>query len=290
MEELGFWSYKENIDELRQKLLFTTIELESLKVQATEEMRKHEEDVKHLIDLLKMAYKERDEAKDQLQKLLNKLMPFNSDELHIIVPQAQPESPLVIPMKANSSVTESNSGSSPVTSPDFSSINMADSTHINFVNKAYVQEYTGSLSTGLVTPSVSKIDPADAAIDILINGKVLPQKGKLLQAVTDAGPLLQTLVVGGSLPRWRNPPPLQQFKIPPFSIEDCETANTINQKQAANANSGAQKPQSLSSYLAMSRGYSRICSGSILNFTSGASGSGLGSCWPLNSGKRQKLL
>ncbi|KAJ9178238.1 hypothetical protein P3X46_010138 [Hevea brasiliensis] len=302
MEELGsLWSYQENIDELRQKLLCTTVELESLKVEASEEMRKHKEDVKHLVDLLKMAYKERDEAKEQLQKLLNELMPSNSAELHTILPQPQPKSPLVIPLKANSSITESNSlsdtynhqshGSSPVdsffdaiTSPDFSSINMAGTSHIKFGNKTYVEEYTGSMSTGLVSPSVN---PADAAIDSLVNGKVLPQKGKLLQAVTEAGPLLQTLLVSGPLPQWRNPPPLQHFNIPPFSINGCEIANTIDKKPAANANSGAQKPQSLSSYPDMSRGSSQMCSVSMLNFTNGASGSGLGSCWPLNSGKQQ---
>ncbi|KAJ9188950.1 hypothetical protein P3X46_000299 [Hevea brasiliensis] len=308
MEELGsLWSFQESNDELRQKLLYTTIELESLKAEASEEMRKHKEYVKHLIGLLKIAYKERDEAKDLLQKLLNKLMPSNSAQLHPTVPQAQPESPLVIPMKANSSITESNSlsdtynhqshGSSPVdsffdavTSPDFSSMNMADSSHINFVNKTYVQEYTGSMSTGLVSASVPKIDPADAAIDSLINGKVLPQKGKLLQAVTEAGPLLQSLLVAGPLPRWRNPPPLQHFKIPPFSIKESETAIPINPKPAANSNSVAQKPMNSSSYPDMSRGSSQMCSASMLNFNSGASGSVLGSFWPLNSAKRQRFL
>lgn len=297
----------QSIDELRQRLLCTTIELESLKVEASEVMRKQKEDIKHLIDLLNMAYKERDEAKDQLQKLLNKLLPSNSALLHPILLQTKLESPLVIPMKANSSITESNSlsdtynhqshgGSSPVdsfldavTSPDFSSINMADSSHINYMNKTYVQDYTGAMSTGLVSASVPKIDPADAAIDSLINGKVLPQKGKLLQAVTEAGPLLQTLLVAGPLPQWRNPPPLQNFKIPPFSIEGGEISITIDQKPAVNASSGARRPLSLSSYPDLSRGSSQMCSASVLNYNNGASGSGLGSCWPLNSAKRQRF-
>ncbi|XP_021628175.1 uncharacterized protein LOC110626523 isoform X2 [Manihot esculenta] len=308
MEDLGsLWSFQENFDELKHKLMCTTIELESLKVEASEKMRKHKEDVNHLIDLLKMAYKERDEARDQLQKLLNKLIPSNSAELNPILHQTQqPKTSIVIPMKTNSSITESNSlsdtynhqshGSSPVdslfdavTSPDFSSMNMADSSQINFGNNAYLEEYTASMATGLVSQSVPKIDPADAAIDSLVNGKILPQKGKLLQSVTEAGPLLQTLLVSGPLPQWRNPPPMELFNIPPFSIKGCEVASTIDQKPAPNANSADQKPQSLACP-DMFRGSSQMCSVSMLNFTSGASGSSLGSFWPLNSSKRQRFL
>ncbi|GAV57875.1 DUF1635 domain-containing protein, partial [Cephalotus follicularis] len=184
----------QGIDELNQKLLYTTFELESVKMEATEEMRKHKEDIKHLLNLLKIAYQERDEARDQLQKVLNKfIMPSSPAELHPILPYIQPGSPAVVmPTKANSSITESNShshGSSPVE----------------------------SLFDAVTSPD--NIDPATAVIDNLVEGKSLPQKGKLLQAVLDAGPLLQTLLVAGPLPQWRNPPPLQTFKFPPVSIK-----------------------------------------------------------------------
>lgn len=299
---------------MKQKLLYTTIELESVKVEANEKIRKHSEDVKHLINLLKVAYQERDEAKDQLQKLLNKLMLSSGAVLNHVLPRAQTESPFVIPTKANSSITESNSlsdtynhqshGSSPVdsffdavTSPELSSINMSDSSHMGFVNKPFVQEYNGSMSADLVSPAVVKIDPADAVIDNFIKGMVLPQKGKLLQTVMEAGPLLQTLIVAGPLPRWRNPPPLQPFKIPPVSINGCETATISNQKPAPNASCVAQKPLSSTSYLEMSRGSSQTCSVSLLNFAGGASGSALGNGCLLSSGainqipagKRQRL-
>lgn len=48
--------------------------------------------------------------------------------------------------------------------------------------------------------------------------KGLPEKGKLLKAVIEAGPLLQTLLMGGGpLPQWQHPPPLLHFiEIPPF--------------------------------------------------------------------------
>lgn len=306
MEELGsLWSYQESTDELKQKLFYTTVELESFKMEASEEIRKNKENVKSLLNLLKMAYQERDEARNQLQKLLNKFSPTELPKLppHIV----QAESPLLMPAKANSGITESNSlsetcnyhshGSSPadsffgdaVSSPDFSNINVVDS---GFVNRPLVHKYNGSSGK-------AKIDPASEVIDDLVKGKTLPQKGKLLQAVMEAGPLLQTLIVAGPLPRWRNPPPLQPFKIPPVSIEGCQNSN-VNFKSAATATLMAFKPLNSSSYPVMSRGTSQTCSASMLNFASGPSASCLNNSRLLTpsasinnhvpAGKRQRFL
>ncbi|KAG6770763.1 hypothetical protein POTOM_026457 [Populus tomentosa] len=287
--ELGsMWDYEETIDELKQKLVYTTIELESLKVEADEELRKHKEDVGRLFNMLKVASQERDEAKGQLQNLLNKLILSNSSELLPFLPQAQSGNPLVIPARGNSSITESNSlsdthnhqshGSSPVdsffdaiASPDFCSTDMEESSHMGFVSNTFVKEYTkGSISAGLEVPAVPGINPADAVIENFVRGKVLPQEGNLLQAVMETGPLLQTLLLAGPLPRWRNPPPLQPFKI-------NLPVSTSNQNAAANASFLAQ------SYIELRRGSSKTCS-SMLNFSSGASGAGLDNGCLLNSG------
>ncbi|KQJ81496.1 hypothetical protein BRADI_5g01120v3 [Brachypodium distachyon] len=47
----------------------------------------------------------------------------------------------------------------------------------------------------------------------------LPEKGRLVEAVVAAGPLLQTLLLAGPLPRWRHPPPPApaDMVIPPFN-------------------------------------------------------------------------
>ncbi|XP_044479091.1 uncharacterized protein LOC123206051 isoform X2 [Mangifera indica] len=250
------------------------------------EARKYKEEVKHLLNLLKVAYQERDEAKDQMQKLLNKFMSSSPTEFHPNILSHLPhESPLVVvPTKANSSITESNShsdtynpqshGSSPVnsifdtvSSPDFSNINMADSRNLNFVNQPFVDDYNGPIPTGVVSSVVTKIDPASVLLDSLVKGKTLPQKGKLLQSVMEAGPLLQTLLVAGPLPRWRNPPPLQPFKIPPFSIRASETMS-INQKPGAKLGCVAERSlNSSSSYLQMPCASPQMCSTSILNFS-----------------------
>nr|GEW21403.1 hypothetical protein [Tanacetum cinerariifolium] len=108
-------SSSRNIDELKQKLLCKTRELEAVKANTNEEIKRNSESMKQMLQLLGVACQERDEARDQLQKLTTMLM------------------------------------------------------------------------------------------EHMIKGKTLPQQGKLVQAISEAGPLLQTLMVRGPLPRWRNP-------------------------------------------------------------------------------------
>ncbi|KAI5666094.1 hypothetical protein M9H77_15947 [Catharanthus roseus] len=315
MEEIGsFWSYQENVDELKQKLLCTTLELEQLKVEANEELRKNKEYVKQLMQLLRMVSQERDEAREQFQKLLNKVMP--SAEFFNGLPQFQSESPLVKPTKANSSITESNSlsetynyhshGSSPgdsffdaVSSPELSNINMADSSSIAFVNQPLVQDCKGLMPNNLISSGIPKIDQASLVIENLAKGKSLPQRGKFLKAVLDSGPLLQNLLVAGPLPRWRNPPQLQTFHIPPVSIKGCD-ADVINQKNTANMNQfGSRSLVTSRPYAEMSCASAQILSTSMLNFGNGPSGSCMSSDRLISAGananayialgKRQRL-
>ncbi|CAK9140222.1 unnamed protein product [Ilex paraguariensis] len=291
MEEMAsLWSYQESIDELKQKLLYTIVELESVKVEANEELTKNKEYVKQLLQLLTAACKERDEARDQLQKLINNVMPSTTPtEFFTTLPQIQSESPPIKPTKAKSSITESHSlsetnnyqshDSSPVnsffdiiSSPELLNVNMGDSSNIAFVNQPLVQEYNSTISTNLVSSGPPKIDQASLVIDNLAKGKTLPQKGKLLQAVMEAGPLLQTLLVAGSLPRWRNPPPLQPLHIPPVTIKGCD-AEIVSQKPAADSSHVALRSLHSQSYVEMSCASSQMLSTSMLNFPNGPSGS-----------------
>ncbi|KAA8549707.1 hypothetical protein F0562_001275 [Nyssa sinensis] len=90
MEEMAsLWNYQESIEDLKQKLLYATLELESIRMEASEEMKKDKEYVKHLLQLLKIACHERDEARDQLQKLLKK--DCNGTMSTIIVPSGTPK-------------------------------------------------------------------------------------------------------------------------------------------------------------------------------------------------------
>ncbi|XP_076918203.1 uncharacterized protein LOC143578528 [Bidens hawaiensis] len=55
--------------------------------------------------------------------------------------------------------------------------------------------------------------------EIRVPVKALPEKGKFLDAVVKAGPLLQNLLLAGPLPHWRHPPPaLETYQIPAPSV------------------------------------------------------------------------
>ncbi|KAI7738827.1 hypothetical protein M8C21_011708, partial [Ambrosia artemisiifolia] len=116
MEEMAsLWSHQESSDELKLKIHYTALELEAVRAKANEDMNKNTESVKQLLHLLKLVCHERDEARDQIQKLLNKNMHsinksmikdcFMIDQLH----QHPHQYPSMKPTKANSSTAESNS-------------------------------------------------------------------------------------------------------------------------------------------------------------------------------------
>ncbi|CAI9770539.1 unnamed protein product [Fraxinus pennsylvanica] len=258
MEEMVWWSYQENIDEMNQKLMYAILELEKLKVDASEESRKNKEYVMQLIQLLNITIQERDEARNQLQKLLEKFMLTSSNESLNILPQIHVDNPLLKARKTNSSINESTQSniSSPVdvlfdavSSPEFSNFNMLSTNQVT----SGVPKIFNMLSTNQVPSGVPKIDCASLIIDNLVKGRVLPQTGKLLRAVVEAGPLLQTLLVAGPLPRWQNPPRLQPFQIPPAPIKGYDQEN----------------------FAQMSCGSSQISSAPMLNFANVPQGSSL---------------
>ncbi|KAL3850709.1 hypothetical protein ACJIZ3_012591 [Penstemon smallii] len=266
-EMASLWGYEENND-TELKLLITTLELEKIKAEAREEIMKKNEYSKKLIQLLKLTMQERDEAKEQLQKLLNKTtntLTTNTENFPVIKPNS-------------TSITESNSlsetynyHSSPVesffdtvSSPEFSNINL------------------------VVEP---KLDHASLIIDNIVKGKVLPQKGKFLQSVLEAGPLLQTLLVAGPLPRWRNPPQLQPFQIPPVTIKGYEGAEVFGQKQGSNVVNLGSKSLNSQTYAQMSCGSAQVQSGPMLNFGNLGSGtSGINNNGYVSLAKRQRFF
>lgn len=262
---------------MRQKLNDATLELETMKNIKME-----------LFNLLKMAYQERDEARCQLQKLMNNLV-LPSSPIHL------QESLLMFPCAkafANPSITDSSSlshGSPPVdsffdtvSSPEFSNINTVDSNNNNnnmaYLNHHHQQQHLvqdfNCLASSSSSPSPALMmmvplekpppsDPATEVIDCLAKKRVLPQKGKLLQAVIDAGPLLQTILLAGPLPNWRNPPPLQDIKVPPLNIKEYDTTTSMEPNSF---------PKPKPSFL-QSSNVPSTCSASMLNFAGNPSGS-----------------
>ena len=199
--------------------------------------------------MLKVTCQERDEAREQLHLLmLNKAMPHAAVEIIPMASYLQPESPrLRLQTRGNSgATTESDSisdtrnhqsyVSSPVdsffdaeTSPELSNTNIADSSHVGVAQRITCYNNNGPTSVvgGVSVPFISKYDQASARLEQLVSNRPLPEKGKLVDAVMKAGPLLQRLLVAGPLPLWKNPPPLQQLQIPPVSVKgrNCQTLN-----------------------------------------------------------------
>ena len=193
--------------------------------------------------MLKVACQERDEAREQLHLLtLKRAMSHTALETIPFASYLQPDSPRrrQQPTRVNSgTTTESDSisdtrnhhsyVSSPVdsffdaeTPPELSNTNIADSGYVGIPQK--ITCYNNSSSN---SPLISKYDQASARLEQLATQRPLPEKGKLMDAVMKAGPLLQSLIVAGPLPRWKNPPSLRQLQIPPVSVNgrNCQTLN-----------------------------------------------------------------
>ncbi|GAB2286024.1 hypothetical protein Dimus_020466 [Dionaea muscipula] len=300
MDDLGsLWT-------LQEKLLYMAYELESAKLQANDEVRKSKENAFRLLNLLKIACQERDEAKDQLQKLMHKMfIPSPQADHHdfyskhsIPLPCLSPESHLTNPPKGNSSITESNSisealnYSSPVdsffdsvSSADLSTMkSIPDSSNLAILSPPLMQDCPGPFpnpdNANPITgsplsqqpnkndqdfigsvPTTAEVDQDDMLIYSLIKGRELPQKGRLLKAVVDAGPLLQGLMVAGPLPSWRVPPPLQASQIPPVGIRGSDGEVVVAQRQGSNSNLFGKR-------LMVGSGYDPSL---VLNFAGGAS-------------------
>ncbi|KAK3440365.1 hypothetical protein EUGRSUZ_B00641 [Eucalyptus grandis] len=227
------------MEELRQKILCTSLELEAVKMEKSEEIKRYKENVKHLLSLLKTAYQERDEARDQLQKLINELTAQSISDISSLFSQRKHPDDFLVPVKANSGITESSSLSdsynnlhSRCSSPVNSFLDAVSSP--NFL--CFNMEYNGAMTSGSISLVNAKLDPASVIINDLVKGKALPQKGRLLQAVMEAGPLLQTLLMAGPLPQWRNPFPLQPFKVPPVTVKSCDLANACLKPGASPSN------------------------------------------------------
>ncbi|KAK4764536.1 hypothetical protein SAY86_025626 [Trapa natans] len=181
-----YFGHGKTMEELRTSLLCTTRELLSTKLVAQEELKKRNDQLVLLEGLLNRIIRERDEAREECQKLLH-LQQQQQQKLTLAA--AQP------PMSGVSGIEDDpRRGIESAANNGFSSSDCEES---------------------IVSSPVT----AASELDSVLADKPLPEKGKLLQAVMKAGPLLQTLLLAGPLPEWRHPPPpLEGFEIPPVSI------------------------------------------------------------------------
>ncbi|KAE9585780.1 hypothetical protein Lal_00010081 [Lupinus albus] len=171
-----------SMEELRHSLMYTILELEQTKVAVEDELRKRDNQLLGLKDLLKKTTLERDEAQEKCHKLLLEKLLFHQQ---------------TAPLSGISSIE--------------------DDPRIGIDQKNGLSP--SDCEESIVSSPIIDHFPLPSMMIELTQEKPLPEKGKLLEAVMKAGPLLQTLLLAGPLPQWKHPPPLLgSFEIPPVTI------------------------------------------------------------------------
>lgn len=203
-------------------------------MEVNNEIKKYEETVKRLYKLLKRVCQERDEARDQLQLLARNYQPSTESST---IPQADHSMNIQYNSKVKS--TEVSDMSSMAFSNCYD-LSLSNEKHFLAESSNYLalpkqpnhQNYqNGTIKADhRVASRDNKVDGASHVIDKLAGGKPLPQKGRLLQTVTKAGPLLHTLLVA-PLPQWKNPPPpstSSDLQLSRFQNNDSLSTDTDN--------------------------------------------------------------
>ncbi|XP_044505076.1 arp2/3 complex-activating protein rickA-like [Mangifera indica] len=207
----AYYCQGKSMEDLRHSLLCTIIELEQTKMVVQEELKKRDDQLLQLKDLLSKVIRERDAAQEKCQRLLFEKLLFQQQQ-QLQHQQQQTAGPL----SGISSIeddprrrTDSNNG--------FSSSDCEESIVSSPVIDPIPPPQAQLQPPVSVQPQAPP--PRQEPTIELVPEKPLPEKGNLLQAVMKAGPLLQTLLLAGPLPQWRHPPPpLESFEIPPVTI------------------------------------------------------------------------
>ncbi|KAI4334337.1 hypothetical protein L6164_019042 [Bauhinia variegata] len=218
----AFYCQGKSVEELRHSLLYTTLELEQTRAAVQDELRKRDDQLVQLKDLLSNAIRERDEANDKCQKLI----------LEKLVLQQQ-----TAPLSGISSIEDE-----PRRGIDSNNGLSSSDCEESIVSSPIIDHLPQlQLPPPATTPVPPRPSMAEPTIELMPD-QPLPEKGKLLQAVMKAGPLLQTLLLAGPLPQWRHPPPpLESFEIPPVTIPSPPPppAQLFHQDSLANINSSS---------------------------------------------------
>jgi hypothetical protein len=189
----------QTVEEVKQRLSAATAELQA----AREEERHKEQDMKALAELIRRTAQERDLLREQHQLLLAReleaVMSSSSDSGRSPLASSSPAAlfvPSMVPQAAT--INEHPSAAAPA--------QLATKMPVVLGNSHSAQPSSVGHAAAMVNMSVAA---AAARLELLAAKRPLPQKGRLVQAVMEAGPLLQNLLVAGPLPRWRNPPQAQ---------------------------------------------------------------------------------
>ncbi|GLT80758.1 hypothetical protein SLA2020_521810 [Shorea laevis] len=208
------WAYfcqGKTIEELRHSLLCASLELEQTRMWTQEELKKRDEQLIQLKDLLNKTIRERDEAQEKCQRFLF--------EKFLIQQQQQQQQQQQWQQKQQQQQGAPLSGISSIEDEPRRGIDSTNGFSSSDCEESIVSSPVLDSIQQSQLPPAPPPQPLPQATLELVPEKPLPEKGKLLQAVMKAGPLLQTLLLAGPLPQWRHPPPpLESFEIPPVTI------------------------------------------------------------------------
>ncbi|KAL2344989.1 hypothetical protein Fmac_006274 [Flemingia macrophylla] len=217
-------------------------------MEANAKIKKYEETVKHLYKLLKKVCQERDDARDQLHLLTKNFQAPTPAETSSTTPQVD-HARLQYNTKPSLNSTKASDHSGSKSNKVFSDHSCELSLSSLQSNEKHVSHTRISEPSNLTLPKKpnhvkedmcasrdnNMVDGASLAIDKLVCGKRLPQKGRLLQTVTEAGPLLHTLLVA-PVPMWRNPPPLSSSGLSLTGNQDNSSSTNMDDKASVNPN------------------------------------------------------
>jgi hypothetical protein len=191
------------VEEVKQRLAAATAELQA----AREEERHKEQHMKALAEFIRHTAQERDLVREQQQLLLAReleaVMSSSSDSGRSPLASSSPVDvhrsallvPSIVPQAA--AINEHPVAAAPT--------QLATKMPVALGNSHSAQPS----SVGHAAAMVNRRGAVAAQLDLLAAKRPLPPRGRLVQAVMEAGPLLQNLLVAGPLPRWRNPPQAQ---------------------------------------------------------------------------------
>ena len=189
---------------MRNSLLYTTLLLDATIASAKEEITRRECELIHVNDLLSRVIKERHEAQPKCQKLMLEKLELQQKqqlEQHQFVQTHQRDTISQSEEEQQEGFSEKHSASS------------------GCEGNNNMPSPGGSSTPHQTTPLQVVMELAEK--------KPLPKKGKLLKAVVEAGPLLQTLFLAGPVPQWQHPPPqLNSIEIPPVAISPQQDSSS----------------------------------------------------------------
>ncbi|KAM0920569.1 hypothetical protein ACQ4PT_007405 [Festuca glaucescens] len=167
----------QSVEEMQQKLAAATAELQV----ATEGVRLKDQNIAALMELISRTAQERDLLQEQhLLLLADELAAATCSSSHSDPAGDDPSTLFKLPSSAEATTVVDRSRPSALFEP-----------------------------SSVENTSAAAAAAAAGQLEQLAAQRPLPHKGRLLQAVMEAGPMLQNLLVAGPLPRWRNPPPAQ---------------------------------------------------------------------------------